>query len=148
MENPYQTPESVLKAGDDGVFQKASVDGTLIASIEAQSALFRSKGWVKFNGVLGIIYFAFIILITLFFGIYSLFIGSLMPFLLILIPSSILFILAKYLLSYSRCIGITELTRDAYDLELVMYYQMKFWRLAGILLLIGLGLLLVSGVYF
>lgn len=124
MENPYNQNEQ-------------EANGVSASSV-AQSSLYASKGWVRFISVLLFIYFA-IMVVVLIGGILGMTDGGysvILPFIL-LVMVVVLFILANRLSKYSSAISRAEISRDSLDLEAALVYQMKFWRLAGILTLIG-----------
>jgi len=138
MENPYQTTESVLNHEDN---LNPRIGEKLEATSVAQAALYSSKGWVKFVGVLGFIYFAFMV-IAVFMMMFVLGHigggGSIIMFLLMLAMTIVVFMLALRLSKFSNAISRMEVSRSPVDLENAMIEQMKFWRIAGILVLIGL----------
>lgn len=138
MENPYQEVQS-QSAGNE-VFQKQQGAHGISATTAAQTYLFSSKGWVRFISVLLFIYFAFMVMAT--FGVLAFAskvggVGILMG-LLMLVMTVVMFLLANGLSKYSSAITRTEISRNPGDLEAAIIHQMKFWKLAGILTLIGL----------
>jgi hypothetical protein len=143
MENPYQTinPNPGPSSLGDDAFQKGVHSNGLEASSIAQTSLYSSKGWVRFVSVLGFIYFA--IMIMMIFAMMSLIEvmgGSavVLVFLLMLAMTVVIFMLALKLFKYASSIGRMEVSRNPADLENAMIEQMKFWRIAGIMVIIGL----------
>lgn len=142
MENPYQTtnPNPLSSSPGDSLFQGGERSNALEASSIAQTALYGAKGWVRFISVLGFIYFAImIIMLFVMMSVMSRMGGAgALVILLMLAFTSVTFMLALRLSKYSSSIGRMEVTRHPADLESAMVEQMKFWRIAGILVLIGL----------
>lgn len=133
MENPYQSINT------DPSQQGGNSNG-LEASSYAQSTLISSKGWVRFISVLGFIYFAIMVI-----GLFAMIsvMGQMggaggLVVLLFLVMTVVVFMLALRLSKFSSSIGRMEISRNPADLENAMIEQMKFWRIAGILVLIGL----------
>jgi hypothetical protein len=149
MENPYQpiNPNSGPSSLGDDVFQKGVHSNGLEASSVAQASLYSSKGWVRFVSVLGFICFA--IMIIMIFAMMS-FVGAMgggaviLVFLLMLALTVVIFMLALRLSKYASSIGRMEVSRDPADLENAMIEQMKFWRIAGIMVLIGLVITILA----
>ncbi len=143
MENPYPTinPSPEPSSLRDGVFQKGTNSNGLVASGAAQTSLYSSKGWVRLVSVLGFIYFA--IMILMIFAMMSL-LGQMgdgsmiLVFLLMLAMTVVIFMLALRLSKYASSIGRMEVSRNPADLENAMIEQMKFWRIAGIMVIIVL----------
>ncbi|MGJ8656842.1 MAG: hypothetical protein ACSHX6_10365 [Akkermansiaceae bacterium] len=138
MENPYQQNQPLGSGGN--LFQSEQGVRGISATSIAQSHLYASRGWVRFMSVLGFIYFAIMVLGT--FGMLAV-VGQVGGFaiiglLLMIVMTVVVFLLANSLSKYSGAITRTEISRNPADLETAILYQMKFWKLAGILTLIGL----------
>lgn len=144
MENPYQ--QNQPQSSGHSVFQSEPGARGLSASGVAQSYLYASKGWVRFISVLGFIYFAIMLMAT--FAILGLSsqLGGLMFLVapLMILMTVVVFLLANGLSKYASAITRTEISRNPADLEAAIIHQMKFWKLAGILTLIGLVMTILS----
>ena len=149
MEDPFQQiPASNEKPP---VFQGESVNTGIEANSSAQTFLYSIKGWVRFISVLGFIGFA---VMVFYMFVMLVFLGSFVGgaggglgvlfLLLMLALSAVVFMLALRLSTYSSSIGRLQRSHSPADLENAMIEQMKFWRLAGILVIIILLLILLG----
>ena len=144
MDNPYQQNQP-QQSGND-VFQPQQGTSGISATSTAQTSLYASKGWVRFISVLGFIYFAFMVIGT--FGTFALVSqlggASIFMSLLMVIMTIVIFLFASSLSKYATAIARTEISRNPADLEMAIIHQMKFWKLAGILTLIGLVMTILT----
>lgn len=147
MDNPYQS----TSAGNSTLPNSTQ---HLVATQTALYQLSGCKGWVRFMSVLMFIMFAFFVLA--FIGMISMFatIGSssssyssmgsspmnagIIGILIMLIYGAVIFMLGLRLSKFSSAIGRLMVSRHPQDLETAMVQQMKFWRICGVLVLIGL----------
>ncbi len=149
MENPYQNSPA----------SNPSINSTqsLVANQSAIYQLSASKGWVRFISVLMFISFAFFLLALIgMFAIYSRVSSSssgelglfgtsgAIGIIIILLYGVIVFMLGLRLSKFSSAIGRLAISRNPLDLESAMVQQMKFWRLCGIIVLIGLIFAILS----
>lgn len=137
--NPYEAGQA---------HQQGYVDRSLSMSVTplALSSLIRTKFWVSLVG------FAMLVLtgLSIFKELFYVGIGS-NTSLLEWIPVIVLFvlqiILAVRLVQYGRAIGRLEVSRDDQDFERAMDVHTKFWRLAGILIIVGVVLVIVMIIF-
>jgi len=144
MDKPYQDLGERVAFHDD-------VQGLRVNS-NAQSWLYSAKGWVRFLSVLGFIGFALMLIwaITMmtafgYLGNAGVFGGvGVIMFILMSAMTIVTFMLSLRLSKYSSAIGRMQQTGQPMDFEVAMIQQMKFWRLAGILVLISLAFFLIA----
>ena len=148
MTNPYTPPQATV--GDRGPAGGSITD-------EMISALRGTKGWVLLIGILMFIAAALTALggIAMSFGSAmmgamgggknaapaGMFIGMGVAYLLI---SVIYVFLGLYLVKYSSAIGRLVSDGHAADMENALHSQRKFWRLAGVLALIGMVVMVLG----
>ncbi len=151
-DNPYSSPEADL------VQRGGSGETTLITNV-VMDHLRRTRGWVRFVGVLGIIGATFYLL----WGIVMLVIGSStgidpitgsgsVPYMVGRTLGSIINILfgllffypAMKLWKYGGFIKSLESSYSVRDLEEALNQQRAYWKFTGIMLIISLSLILIG----
>jgi predicted Zn finger-like uncharacterized protein len=109
-------------------------------------ALARTRPWVLFHSILGMIATAIYLLSGFVQVIVGLFSGRAaiigMGFVWLLL-SALPFFPSYFLLRYSRAIGRFTGACDAQSLEAALTAQRSFWRLVGIMAIVGIGLALL-----
>jgi hypothetical protein len=146
MTNPYAPPTSTPNP------TQASATTVTTATKDALSG---TKRWVKLVGILLFIGAGFTVIAAVFMviamGVAGGGKGGAMPFaaiagmcMMYLVLAAIYGFLGLYLVRYSAAIGRLMIDGAVESLEAALQSQQKFWRLAGILALVMLGITLLG----
>lgn len=144
--NIYDTPSASLEnRGRPGAIP--------IGIIEQLSA---TGGWVRFIAVLFFIGAGLTVIFGLVFGLAGVFTGmeglrgmdsfatSLGAGVMNILIAALYFFLGLYLFKYAFAIKRSVASNHSDDVELAITYQRRFWRLSGIMALIGLSVFAVA----
>ena len=139
MTNPYSAPS----VNSD---QAPSGDGTITEAM--MHALRGTKGWVRLIGVCLLIFAAFSVFAALAMIAGTSMAGSQNGALpaaalagitgMYILFAVIYVLLAVYLLKYASAIGRLMIDGQAESMEVALQSQQKFWRLSGIMVLVGI----------